>query len=577
MTIKPLIVLMEFPDYKHTDLEKKEHSLSNGWDGYAFTPKLYSKIFYGEDDYTEADGHNHMTAAHYFSLESGDTFDLKGSHGDIYGWYMAKKNIKYYGKNLSKYGDRKRASNLVIEAMENLSKENIDLSKYDLNKDGIIDCLIIIHAGKGEQWNNSLGSYAIWPFFNKFPDINDGKYHNFRDSKGKIWKIDKFSVMEEDLTSDLFIHEMGHFLGLSDLYQHDAPIKYWSVMANLYSGSIPGRFPSSMGAYPRFVLQKDFEEKGYNSNWANIKEYDLKEIKKNHQELLLFSSSDKKRLNIIKINLDEKSPESPKSKRYYLLEWRNPTEEGIDSGLIHTLEGISYYGGLLIWYVDENRVKEDGKPLQKLLNGSRFASIVDGDPSPVFRIEDETLHHHISNNYSMYDAAFSLRDTEPIIHNKKNLILYHEHLAYTPYFNSVQTLYPQYYDKEHDYLPDEDLKVLILEDYTSFGKISLFSHDVDISNHDFKAFVDKDHILIKSHSPYDLSLVMARIDSEDNIIDRKIIELEKLKSGLFQGTIPKPVKEWHTEYIRESRPNEYEAIYNNRFTHGWGIDIKRLQ
>lgn len=577
MTIRPLIVLMEFPDYRHTDLEIREDTVINGWSGYIFTPELYSKMFYGDNDYINSDGHRQMTATHYFHLESGDTFDLKGSSDDIYGWYMAKNNIKYYGKNRSKYGDRRRAGNLVPEAMKYLSKENIDFSKYDLDNDGIIDCLIIIHAGKGEQWNNSLGSYAIWPFYNRFPHINKGKYHNFKDSRNRSWKVDKFAVIEEDLTLDLFIHEMGHFLGLNDLYQHDAPIMYWSIMASLYSGFIPGRYPNSMGAYPRFVLQKYFEKNRWNSNWANIKEYDLEDIKKNHRELFLFSSSDKKRVNLIKINLEKKSPEYPHSKRYYLLEWRDPKEGGIDEGLNHTLEEISYQGGLLIWYIDESRVNEKGIPIQNLAEGSRFASIVDGDPSPIFTIKNGFLYPYNSNKYSMYDAAFSLRDTESIAQNKNNLILYHELLAYTPYFNSVQVLYPQFSDKENAYLPDEDLKVLLLEDYTSFAKISIFSHDLDVLNNDFRAFMDRNNIFIKSPFPYDLSLVMARVDSANNITDRKIIRLEKLKPGLFRGIIPKPQKQWHMEYIREERPNEYVAIYNNRFTHGWGIDVRRLK
>jgi M6 family metalloprotease-like protein len=570
LSLKPIIILMEFKDYKHTDLEKKEKSVVNGWGGSVFTPELYSHMFYEKNDYLDSDGSKHMTASHYFDLESGNTFNLIGSEEDIYGWYTAKKKIKKYGKNHSKYGDRLNASKLVVEGVENLIDKNIDFSKYDLDNDGIIDSIIIIHAGKGEQWNNSLGSKAIWPFFNKFEDINKGKYYSFKDSKGKIWKINKFAIIEEDLTLDLFIHEVGHFLGLNDLYQHNSPIMYWSIMANLYSGYIPGKFPNSMGAYPRFILQHEFEKKGYPSKWANIKEFDLDYIKQNPQELFIFPSIEKNKINLIKINLDKNSDH----KKYYLLEWRDPDEHGIDAGLNHTLEKISYQGGLLIWYIDESNTDENGKPIQKFLNGSRFASIVDADPSPIFITKEDGVYPYRSNKYNMYDAAFSLRSTHPIIEKGYNFTLYHENLPYTPYFSSQQILYPQYSKRKNTAILGEDLKIILHEDYKSFGKVILFSGKIGEDDHHFSLYTTDKYFLIKSPSLYDIQVVMAKLDSNNNVINRKIIPLAKIEPGIFKGMIPNPKEKWKIEYIREARSGEYTAVYNSEFTDGWGIKIE---
>ncbi len=570
---------MEFPDYKHTQLEKKETSLVNGRSGRNFTPELYSKMFYKKPTYTGSDGRNYITAAAYFNLESGKSFDLIGSKEDIYGWYTAKNNISHYGENLPKVGDRINASKLVPEAIEHLLDKTIDFSKYDLNSDGIIDSIFIIHAGKGEQWDNFLGHDAIWSFSNKFSDINNEKPYLFKDHNNKIWKIDKFSIIEQDVPLDLFLHEIGHSLGLHDLYTHDSPVAYWSIMGDIYCGKITGTLPNSFGAYPRFFLQNKFQNQGFISNWANIKEFYLNDLIKNPQEIFLFPSGDKKRVNLIKINLDHSSKTKSKnisSERYFLLEWRNNEKDGIDSGLNYNLEKIPYQGGLIIWYIDESTVDKDGKFSQELFRGKRFATVIDSDPSPVFKVENNTFSIHNSNKYNMYDAAFSLRNTPPILFPQNKTGFYHNNLVYSPYFYSLGSISPQYKKYKSTILPKEDIKILITEDHVSFGKIAFYSGNINKIYDKLEVFIGKNYFLIKSPSTYELDAVVARVNSKNEISERKNIDLEKIHSGLFKGTFVDSSGSWHLEYIREFRPNEYRCIYNSKFTNGWGFVEKNI-
>lgn len=309
-TLKPLTVLIDFPDYKYYDLQHKESELINNHLGEEFTPELYEKMFFGQDGYIGHNGEKFISAKKYFELESSNSFILKGDKDDIYGWFTAPKSSEYYGKNISKDGDSVRASHLVEFSIDELIKAKVDFSQYDLNDDGIIDCLSIVYSGKGEEIHNSLGSKAIWPHFNRFQNISKDRYYYFKDHNNKSWKIDRYFLVPQDLPLDLYIHEIGHYLGLEDLYKGESNIGYWSIMGHIYCGEIVGSMPNSMGAYHRYNLHKRGATKGGSNSWANVKEYDLESLK-NNSSIKLFSNNDKTSNNIVKINLPGKKIDIP--------------------------------------------------------------------------------------------------------------------------------------------------------------------------------------------------------------------------------------------------------------------------
>jgi len=325
-TFKPLTVLIDFPNYKYSDLHRREKELVNQRKGDEFTPELYSNMFFDPESYLSYNGKTFISAKKYFTLESSGTYILKGSKDDIYGWYTAPKSIEFYGKNISEDGDRIRAAHLINFAINKLVKNKVDFSQYDLDGDNVIDGLIILFSGKGEHMKNSIGSQAIWPHFNRIKDVTHSKFYYFKDHNNKLWKIDKYVFIPQDIPLDLYIHEIGHFLNLSDLYKGESTIGYWSIMSELYCGKILGSKLNSLGAYHRYNLQTKNNNTNTLAFWAKIINYNLSEIIIKDQYIKLHNTNHKKSNNLIKIDLPGKRIDVYKGKRdlYYTDNYLNP-------------------------------------------------------------------------------------------------------------------------------------------------------------------------------------------------------------------------------------------------------------
>lgn len=325
-TAKPLIILMDFPDYKHEQLDEKEKDFRiNNFKGSECTPEFYEKLFFGDDYYTTSDGKKHITVNKFFKEESGGTYEFKGK---VTGWYMADHNAAHYGTG------QPAARELVAEAIKKAGKD-LDLSQFDIEDkwdingngnynepDGIIDSVVVIHPGLGKEWGGgSLGDNAIWPFrwgFNIFGEDMDllntkqkqelvDKNPTIIDKNGKNFKIEDFAIFEQDLPVDLFNHEYGHVLGLPDLYgegDSTPPVENWSIMGGSYSGNPRGSQPVSYGAYCKQYLQKAFEKRKRTANWQNAKNLDLDKIDEKGLDIILDQATSKGNNNdAIRINL----------------------------------------------------------------------------------------------------------------------------------------------------------------------------------------------------------------------------------------------------------------------------------
>lgn len=323
---KPLTVLIDFPDYRYYDLQNIENELVNKRSGDAFTPELYSEMFFNPKEYTAYNGKKLFSARKYYDIESSGLFILEGTKDDIYGWYTAEKSVKFYGENISEGGDRIRSTHLIHLALDRLVEHKVDFSKYDLNNDGVIDSLMIIYAGKGEHMKNALGSNAIWPHFNRIQNITHSKFYYFKDHLNKTWKIDKYAFIPQDIPLDLYIHEIGHFLNLSDLYIGDSTIGYWSIMGELYCGEILGTKLNSLGGYHRYNLQNEKNKAHSLGFWAEILNYNLEDIKKKNQYVKLHNINHLKNNNLVKIDLPGKRIDVPTLGRdlYYTDNYLNP-------------------------------------------------------------------------------------------------------------------------------------------------------------------------------------------------------------------------------------------------------------
>lgn len=179
---------------------------------------------------------------------------------DIYGPYVAKNPMKYYGGN-GKIGGDKAPEALFKEAIASVSNE-ADFSLYDSDNDGVVDNVHIIFAGYGEE--AGANENAIWS--------HELTFQNSYEQYGT--KFDRYSCAPElrgnrgNGISRIgpHCHEIGHALGAMDFYDTDyatggeySGTGKWDVMAS-GSWNEDGVRPANFNPYV----------KAYNYGWCNV-------------------------------------------------------------------------------------------------------------------------------------------------------------------------------------------------------------------------------------------------------------------------------------------------------------------
>lgn len=193
---KQLVILMQYPDKAFLDPDPQSY-----WHNALNTGKISN---------TNAIGSLHQ----YFLDQSNGIFDVDF---DVRGPFTTKENRAYYGKDVN--NNDQHADSLVIEGCLALDGE-VDFNDYDWDGDGIVDQIIVIYAGNGQNDTSSTDrNETVWP-------------HQWALSQYKPWKahkqngviIDTYCVINDEIrgASDGFgtvAHEFSHCLGLPDFYQ----------------------------------------------------------------------------------------------------------------------------------------------------------------------------------------------------------------------------------------------------------------------------------------------------------------------------------------------------------------------
>ena len=316
---KALVLLVDFLNYKYNDFNKKEKSYSdlkfNNYD-----KGHYEDMLFKDGYFKGKNNENLITMKEYYKEQSGNSYIFKG---DVYGWYTTKKDISYYGESTVKEGGYlehdANVEELIKEAVESFEedakKKNIDLSKYDIEKkdeqgnviagsDGVIDHLIIVHAGLDEAvGGGSVGSSAVWAHRGTLD-----KEYSIK-ANGKDLKVRDYTIQAQDAGVGTFAHEYGHDLGLIDEYDtlntgKDNPVEYWSIMAKgCYAGKIAETEPVGFSPWDKKYLQDKFGGK-----WLNYHEYSIKDInEKGFEEVINEASNGIGLKSSVIINLDKKN------------------------------------------------------------------------------------------------------------------------------------------------------------------------------------------------------------------------------------------------------------------------------
>jgi immune inhibitor A len=267
-TVNVLVLLIDYTDFKHNNIKPTESDMY-----YAdYNTSHFNDMIFGDNGYTGPNGQNLLSMKQYYLAQSGGSLLVRG---EVAGWYTASNTAAYYGGNDAN-GNDLRPRDLVKEALAKAAADStINLANFDKEDrydkdgdgnynepDGIIDHVMVIHSGVGEEaGGGSLGANAIW---SHRWDLG-GNYQ----IPGTNYSAFDYTLEPEDGAAGVFAHEFGHDLGLPDEYdtQYSSsigePIAAWSIMSSgSWSGTIPGTEPSGFSPYA-----KQFFQASYGGNW----------------------------------------------------------------------------------------------------------------------------------------------------------------------------------------------------------------------------------------------------------------------------------------------------------------------
>ncbi|WP_226645712.1 immune inhibitor A domain-containing protein [Mesobacillus subterraneus] len=318
---KVLVLAVEFSDFAHNNIKPGESD--NYYEDYPLSH--YEDMIFGDDGVTAPNGKDKLVSMkQFYEEQSGGTYSVDGR---AFGWLKVPGTAAYYGAdkatgghdNVSPGGSKQ----LVVDTYKAALAAGVPLENYDLEDphdfdgdgnlqepDGLVDHLMIIHAGMGQEaGGGSLGDKAIWSHRStKFVDL-DGFDGTIQNPIGKPGFYD-YTMMPEDGATGVFAHEYGHDLGYPDEYDTiysgtGEAVAYWSIMASgSWAGKIPGTEPTGFSP-----LAKSYFQSYLGGNWTNdTVELDWKDVSTKGTQVLLDQANTPNGKNAVvaKVNLPQK-------------------------------------------------------------------------------------------------------------------------------------------------------------------------------------------------------------------------------------------------------------------------------
>jgi len=261
--VKPLVFLVDFD------------GLPTGMPDKTYTNVQFQHLLFDEDlnsNNANLPSNYDMSVADYYNEISHGQIIISGDSESVIDWVTADHEYSYYvdgaqGTGQGSNGKANSAASLVLEIAMQVDS-HINFSEFDGNGDGEVDVVIIIVEG----WGNGDDD-QFWPHMSTIlsgSDINPSASTN---SDGYFYldgvTIKKYIVMPEQYyyndigVSQGYIHpigttchELGHILGLPDLYDTSdngaAGIGAWGLMG---TGNYQRQTsPAYMSAWSRYQL-----------------------------------------------------------------------------------------------------------------------------------------------------------------------------------------------------------------------------------------------------------------------------------------------------------------------------------
>ncbi len=296
--LRVVVILVDFPDLAA--------------DRVLHTPEYYEHLIFSRG--VRPGG----SVADFFAESSRGRLQLQGK---VRGWFTVSQTRNSYTGGVSGLGSYPVNSQRLAEEAIYLADPSINFADYDNegpdeiadsgDDDEVIDGLVLVHAGSGRaEGGTTTNDFVSLQWWTPDPVPVDGVYGRY------------FTLNPENGEIGIFLHEIGHLLGLPDLYDTDggsAGVGQWSMMSGgfVLDG---GRTPADFDAWSKVQL-----------GFADVKRIFLNRA---DEEILPTASSGQ----VYRLWANGGG-----TKEYYLLENRRRT--GLDARLPSQ--------GLLIYHVDE--------------------------------------------------------------------------------------------------------------------------------------------------------------------------------------------------------------------------------
>ncbi|KAI2496769.1 Immune inhibitor A peptidase M6 [Fragilaria crotonensis] len=258
-----------------------------------------------------------------------NSYDNLYLEADVFDWVTTDNTELYYSFGLS--GLSSELASFAFPALKALDNQGIDFSRYDLDGDGVIDSLVVLHSGFPAEvggidcYKNRAPEERIWSHAM-------GTINNPWTSKNGLYTLGGYTVassLRGICGSDLarigvMAHEFVHTWGIPDLYDTAGDwigkgIGTFDIMSNPYGLDGAQTHPGNMGPWVKMQ-----------SGWL-----DPIEITQDGEYFIEASA-----LNPSVYIIRDDFP----SAEYLLIENRQPI--GWDA--------LLWGGGLLIWHIDDN-------------------------------------------------------------------------------------------------------------------------------------------------------------------------------------------------------------------------------
>jgi M6 family metalloprotease-like protein len=210
----------------------------------------------------------------------------------------------------------------------------IDYSQFDGNHDGLVDAVIFVRSGTGQEYSHD--SYDIWSYAiiyspGHYPGPFDGMYINTWNTSPELypqrWDLDPryFSGQDTLNSISVFSHELAHSLGLPDLYDYDSKLDMATYITSGDDNDHPMVDWCQMGYGGYGLLSLGSNPPSHLSGWCKKEMGWIEpvELVGTFEDLVINSIETTNQNSLYKI------PINPIEEEYFLLEYRNPHAPGL--------------------------------------------------------------------------------------------------------------------------------------------------------------------------------------------------------------------------------------------------------